>query len=174
MSFAAIILFLVTLQRFGELWIARRNTATMLAKGAKEVAPEHYPLIVAVHAAWLIGLWWFAALPGLAPNLAWLGVFVVLQLGRIWVLATLGERWTTRIIVLPKAPLIVAGPFRYLSHPNYVIVAGEIAVLPICFGLYAFAMLFTALNAFVLAIRIHAESAALRDATQDLVDAGAN
>ena len=171
MSLAAVVLALVTLQRLIELMIARRNTSALLAQGAREVAPEHYPIIVAVHAAWLAGLWWLAGIPGLVPGLGWLIAFIVLQLGRVWVLATLGPRWTTRIIVLPGAPLVTGGPYRFLSHPNYAVVAGEIAVLPIAFGLYAFAIVFTLLNAAILLVRIRAESAALEASTKEPRDA---
>ena len=171
MTLAVLVMTLVTLQRLAELVIARQNTAALLAKGAYEVAPGHYPLIVAVHTAWLIALWWLAALPGLAPHFGWLIIFVLLQLGRVWVLATLGSRWTTRIIVLPGAPLVTSGPFRFLSHPNYAIVASEIAVLPIAFGLYDVAVIFTLLNAFALAVRIRAEAPALKIAVKEPRDA---
>jgi methyltransferase len=153
------ILILVTLQRIGELALASRNTRRLLARGAVEVAPGHYPAIVGLHAAWLLGLWVLA--PVREANLALLAVFCLLQAGRIWVLATLGERWTTRIIVLPGAPLSSAGPYRFLSHPNYWIVAGEILVLPLVFDLIAFALVFTALNAVALWVRIRAEDRAL-------------
>jgi methyltransferase len=159
MSLAVIILAFVTLQRLAELAIAQRNTTHLLARGAYEVAPEHYPLIVAVHTAWLAGLWWLA--PGLTPDAGWLVVFFALQFGRVWVLATLGARWTTRIIVLPGAPLITTGPYRFVSHPNYAVVVGEIAALPLAFGLPGFAILFSVLNAAVLVIRIRAENQAL-------------
>jgi methyltransferase len=89
-------------------------------------------------------------------------VFAVLQGLRLWVLVTLGERWTTRIIVLPGAPLINTGPYRFVSHPNYLVVIGEIAVLPLAFGLVWYAAAFSVLNAAVLAIRIGAENRALR------------
>ncbi|GLR47605.1 isoprenylcysteine carboxyl methyltransferase family protein [Sphingomonas astaxanthinifaciens] len=154
------ILFFVLLQRLSELVLARANTARLLAMGAKEYAPGHYPLIVAVHAGWLATLFWLA--PG--QPIAWplLGLFVLLQLGRLWVLRTLGPRWTTRIIVLPNAPLVTGGPFRFVSHPNYLVVIGEIAVLPLVFGLWQVALIFSLLNAAVLFIRIRAEERALR------------
>jgi methyltransferase len=154
-----VILALVTLQRIGELWLSNRNTRRLLAHGAREFAPGHYPLIVAVHVLWLAALWWLA--PGRPLEVFWLGVFVLLQLGRGWVIATLGERWTTRIIVLPGAPLVRSGPYRLLSHPNYVVVAGEIAVLPMAFGLWHVSLLFSILNAAVLAVRIREENRAL-------------
>lgn len=156
---AIAILAFVTLQRLAELALARSNTRRLLAAGAHEAAPGHYPLIVAVHAGWLAALWWLA--PGQTIHLPLLSLFAVLQLGRVWVIRTLGPRWTTRIVVLPGAPLVSGGPFRFLSHPNYLIVIGEIAVLPLVFGLWQLALLFTLLNAAVLAIRIRAENAAL-------------
>ena len=159
MSLALVILLLVTVQRLGELVLARRNTALMMARGAVEVAPGHYPLVVGLHAAWLAGLWWFGLERDV--NLAWLAVFAVLQLLRVWVLVTLGPRWTTRIIVLPGAPLVHAGPYRFLSHPNYYVVVGEIMVLPLVFGLVWYGVAFTVLNAAVLTIRITAENRAL-------------
>jgi methyltransferase len=165
-TLAILVLALVTLQRLTELVIARRNTAALLAKGAYEVAPEHYPFIVAVHSLWLAGLWWLA--PEQPVSIFWLTIFCVLQAGRVWVLVTLGPRWTTRIIILPGAPLVADGPYRFLSHPNYLIVAGEIAVLPLAFDLYTFALIFSLFNALVLWVRIRAESKAL-----DAVVAGA-
>lgn len=155
------ILGFVTLQRSGELALARQNTAALLALGAREVAPGHYPLIVAVHAGWLACLWWLA--PGRAIEWPLIGLFVLLQLARVWVIRTLGPRWTTRIIVLPGAPRIDTGPFRYLSHPNYMVVMAELVLLPLAFGLPGIAMLFFALNAVVLAIRITAENKALKE-----------
>ena len=162
---AALVLALVTLQRLGELLLARRNTRRLLARGAHEVGAGHYPLIVALHAAWLGSLWllaWNAPL-----DLSWLGVYLVLQGLRVWVMATLGARWTTRILVPPDAPPVRTGPYRFLAHPNYVVVAGEIAVLPLVFGLVWHAVLFTALNAVVLSIRIRAETAAWRRVSAD-------
>jgi len=160
MTPAAIILALVTAQRLGELWLARRNTHRLLARGGHEYAAGHYPLIVFLHAAWLAGLWLLARDAPLA--LPWLAVFLALQGLRIWIIATLGERWTTRIIVLPGEPLVRSGPFRFMAHPNYAVVAAEIAVLPLVFGLGWYALVFSLLNAAILTIRIRAENAALR------------
>ena len=161
-----LLLGLVTLQRLAELVLARRNTARLLAQGAYEVGARHYPLIVALHAAWLTGLWFIvlARAPTLIAGVdwVWFGLFVILQLGRAWVIATLGPRWTTRIIVLPGAPLVTSGPFRFVSHPNYWVVAGEIATLPLAFGLPWYALTFSGLNACVMWLRIKAEDAALR------------
>jgi methyltransferase len=154
-----VILALVTLQRLGELWLSNRNTRRLLAHGAREHAPDHYPLIVALHATWLAALWWLA--PPRPVDGFWFALFVLTELARIWVLATLGGRWTTRIIVLPDAPLIRRGPYRFVNHPNYVVVIGEIAVLPLVFGLWEVAVIFSLLNAVVLIIRIRAENQAL-------------
>ena len=159
MTLAIIVLALVTLQRLAELWIAKRNTAWLLERGAREAAPEHYPLIVALHAAWLIGLWLLAY--DREPVLPLLAIFLLLQAARVWVLMTLGRRWTTRIIVLPDAPLIKEGPFRFVSHPNYCVVVAEILILPLAFGLVWYAIAFSILNALVLTVRIRAENEAL-------------
>jgi len=157
---AVAILGFVTLQRLAELQLAERNSKRLLADGAKEHAAGHYEFLVAIHMAWLAALWWWA--PGRPVNLALLLVFAALQVGRIWVIAALGRRWTTRIIVLPEAPLVRAGPYRYLSHPNYLVVTGEIAVLPLVFGLWQIALVFTILNLAILAVRIPQENKALR------------
>ncbi|HEX6603597.1 MAG TPA: isoprenylcysteine carboxylmethyltransferase family protein [Sphingomicrobium sp.] len=149
----------MTLQRLGELWLSNRNTRRLLARGAREHAPGHYPLIVAVHVLWLAALWWLAPTRPVAGF--WVALFVLLELMRLWVLLTLGRRWTTRIVVLPGEPLEHRGPYRFVDHPNYLVVAAEIAVLPLVFGLWQVAVLFSLLNAAVLAIRIAAENRAL-------------
>jgi methyltransferase len=161
---AIILLTCVTAERLAELRLARRNTASLMAGGAHEVAPGHYRLIVLLHALWLAGLWllgWARPL-----NQIWLVVFLVLQGLRVWVLTTLGRRWTTRIVVLPGAPLVTTGPYRFISHPNYLVVIGEIATLPLCLGLSWYAAVFSAANLAVLAIRVRAENASL-DEMQD-------
>ncbi len=153
------IMAFVTLQRLSELVIARRNTARLMAAGAREYGASHYPVMVGMHTAWLIALWFSVG----DRTISWplLLVFAVLQGMRIWVLATLGPRWTTRIIVLPGASLVARGPFRFLRHPNYAVVTAEIAVLPLTFGLVGIAALFTVLNAAMLYVRIGAENRAL-------------
>ena len=159
MTPAVLLLTLVTIERLGELWIARRHTIALLARGAHEVAPGHYPAIVLLHAFWLSGLW---VIGSAAPiDSGWLAIFLALQIVRFWVMITLGKRWTTRIIVLPHAPLITTGPYRFLSHPNYLVVIGEIAVLPLCLQLPWYALAFSVANIAVLAIRIRAEHEAL-------------
>ena len=166
MIYSIAVLSFVTMERVAELFLARRNTARLLARGAKEYAPSHYPLIVALHAAWLAGLWWLAWDRQMQP--AWLAAFALLQTLRVWVLVTLGERWTTRIIILSGAPLVRTGPYRFLNHPNYVVVVGEIATLPLAFDLPLYALVFSLLNGVVLWNRIFAENTALRRAP-DLV-----
>ena len=97
----------------------------------------------------------------------WVAVFAILQVLRLWTLSTLGRRWTTRIIVMPGETFVSAGPCPFLRHPNYVVVAGEIAVLPLCVGMPLYALLFSIANAAVLTIRIRAENAALARSPPD-------
>jgi methyltransferase len=163
-SVAAIVLALVTLQRLGELVLARANTAKLLARGGIEIAAGHYPMVVAMHAAWLISLWVWGRDQAVDPFA--LAAFVILQGLRVWVIATLGQRWTTRIVVLPGQPLVASGPYRYLSHPNYVVVAAEIAMLPLALHLPLLALIFTILNAVMMLIRIRAETRALTASRQ--------
>ena len=159
MTSAEFILALVTLQRAAELVVSSRNTSQLRARGAFEVAPRHYPFVVAVHAAWLISLWIFGHDQPL--NAVALLLYIALQGLRLWVMWTLGARWTTRIVILPGEPLVAGGPYRFLPHPNYAVVAGEIAILPLVLGLPWLAALFSVLNAAVLFIRIRAENRAL-------------
>jgi methyltransferase len=159
---SAVVLAAVTLQRLAELAYSHRNETRLRAQGAVEHGAGHYPAMVAIHASWLIALWWFAS--ALRPNHWFLLVFLVLQSLRVWVLATLGPRWTTRIMVLPTAPLVARGPYRFLPHPNYAVVTAEIFVLPMAYGLVGLALLFSCLNAAILWVRIREEDKALRRA----------
>jgi methyltransferase len=162
MIVSVLILGLVTVQRLSELVVARRNTHALLANGGVERGASHYPLMVALHATWLAGLWWLGW--DRPANLAWVGVYAVLEILRLWVLLSIGRRWTTRIIVVPGETLVRKGPYRFIPHPNYAVVAAEIAVLPLVFGLVEFAVVFSLLNAAMLWLRIRAEGAALIDA----------
>ena len=162
-TLAILILGYVTLQRLGELLIARANTTRLLAEGAVEVAPKHYGLIVAVHAAWLVTLW--LTVGDRSILVLPLVLFAAVQALRFWTLFSIGRRWTTRIIVKPGERLVTKGPYRWLAHPNYTVVVLEIALLPMVFGLWWVALLFSLLNAAVLAIRIPAEARALREMT---------
>ena len=159
MNWPIVILTLVTLQRLGELVLAKRNTAQLLAAGGYEVGAAHYPIIVAFHTIWILGLWWLA--PWQAVNWLLIGVFAILQTLRIWVISTLGARWTTRIIRVPNETLVVGGPFRFMNHPNYAVVILEIFILPLAFGLTGFALISGLINICILAWRIHVEKTVL-------------
>ena len=156
----ATLLFLgfIIVQRLSELVIAKRNTAKLLAKGAYEVGAAHYPVMVAMHSAWIACLVIFGFLE--AVSYGWLALFAVLQVLRVWILGSLGSRWTTRIIILEE-PLVVRGPFKYLSHPNYMLVVAEIIVAPMVLGLGWVALVFTVMNAAMLWVRIGIEHKAL-------------
>ena len=158
-GWGAALLGFVTLQRIAELWWARQNERRLLAAGGVEYDRSHFPFIVLLHATWLIGMWALAYNRPLEP--LFFVIVVVLQIGRFWVLATLGRRWTIRIIVVPGEKLVARGPYRWLRHPNYAVVTGEIAAVPLALGLPLYAIAFSILNAAVLAIRIPAENAML-------------
>ncbi|MEQ8228628.1 MAG: isoprenylcysteine carboxylmethyltransferase family protein [Rhodospirillales bacterium] len=155
-----IVLALVALSRLVELIHARRNTARLLDQGGIEHGRAHYPLIVALHAGWLAVLAVIIP-PDTPPDRVWLSAFIALQAARVWVIVSLGPYWTTRVISLPGAPLIRRGPYRFLRHPNYLVVVGEIAVLPLAFGAWETALVFSALNGLILMHRIRVEQAAL-------------
>lgn len=169
MTLAIIVLTLVTGQRLAELLLSKRNTARLLARGGVEKAAGHYPFIVIMHAAWLAMLWFFVSTAQI--NGWWLGLFVVLQVLRIWVITSLGERWTTRIIIVPGEARVRRGPYRYLAHPNYVIVATEIIALPMALGHLWIALVFTVLNTAILWVRIRAETAALEASASATISA---
>jgi methyltransferase len=160
MNWPLIIVALVALERLAELLYANRNTRALLREGAHEIGHAHYPVIVLLHLSWLIAVYALAD-KSAAPAWFWIAIFLLLQAARYWVLATLGRYWTTRIIAVPNAPLVTRGPFRFLRHPNYAVVIGEIAVLPLAFGEYAAAIVFSLLNAALLWSRIRIETAAL-------------
>jgi methyltransferase len=167
MTAAALLLGAVTLQRLAELVLARRNTTKLLTRGAQELGAVHYPLIVALHGAWLGSLWVFGYAQPI--NMLALACYLLLEVLRGWVMWTLGARWTTRILVVPGEPLVARGPYRYFRHPNYAVVAGEIALLPLTLGLPSLAVIFTALNAAVLTLRIRTENRALPGASASAV-----
>jgi methyltransferase len=160
MNWPLVIVGLVALERLTELVHARRNTAALLREGAREIGRAQYPLIVLLHAAWLIAVY-LAAAPDAPPVWPWIAAFLLLQIARYWIIATLGRYWTTRVIAVPHAPLMTHGPYRFLRHPNYAVVIAEIAILPLAFREYAVAIVFSLLNAALLAWRIHIENAAL-------------
>lgn len=139
--------------------LSNHNTKRLLDRGAWEAAPGHYPFLVMLHASWLGGLWWLA--PGRSIDVELLLAYLAVQPLRIWILATLGRRWTTRIIILPNSPLVIRGPYAVISHPNYLVVVAEIALLPMAFHLGWYALIFSALNAVIMLVRISAENIAL-------------
>ena len=159
-----ILLTFLTLQRLGELVIANVNTKKLLATGAKEIGADHYKYMVLLHGSWLIALWVFGQYNEVSRF--WLVLFIALQLGRLWVLGTLKSRWTTRIIIVPDAPLVTGGPFLFFKHPNYLVVIGEIAVVPLALGLWWLALIYTILNALMLWVRIGVENEGLSTTNQ--------
>jgi len=153
-------LVLIALQRLAELAWTALNTARLRRLGAVEADAGGYPLFVLLHAGWLAGL--TLAVPAATlPSWPLLALFVMLQLGRLWVILSLGRWWTTRILTLPGAPLVQTGPFRWVRHPNYVLVMAEFAILPLAFGAIALAAIFSALNLMLIARRIRIEDHAL-------------
>ena len=159
MTWAVVLLLFVTLQRGAELVQARANERRLRARGAVEVGAAHYPVMVALHAAWLASLWIVARDGPVQP--AWTALYLVLQLGRAWVLLTLGRRWSTRVFVVPGETLVARGPYRFVSHPNYVVVACEIFVLPLALSRPGLALLFGLANLVMLWWRIRVEGRAL-------------
>ncbi len=154
----------LAVQRLAELGFAQWNTLRLRAEGGVEFGAAHYPLMVALHAFWLLGLWLLGHANAVDPR--WLAVFILLQAGRVWVIASLGRRWTTRVIVLPGSAPIARGPYRWLRHPNYLIVVLEIAVVPLALGLPVIALVFTLANLALLYYRIQVENRALAWAAQ--------
>jgi methyltransferase len=151
---------LVLLQRVVELVLARRNTVQLRRLGAVEADAEGYPFFVLLHAGWLVSLALFVPASA-TPVWPLLGLFALLQLGRLWVISSLGRYWTTRIVTLPNAPLVQAGPFRWFRHPNYLLVIAEIAVLPLAFGAVPIAVSFSAVNLILIIRRIRIEESVL-------------
>lgn len=157
----AIVCFVI-LQRIAELFYSKANTKQLLAEGAVEYGQSHYKYLVGMHAAWLLSL--SVGVIFFEPAISWplLIFFMLLQGVRIWIIYTLGRFWTTRIIAPVERPLIRGGLYRFFDHPNYLIVALEIVVLPLCFGFVWLALIFTILNGVMLVIRIGVENASFR------------
>jgi len=151
----------LVVQRVAELAYAQANTRRLLARGAQEIGAGHYPLFVLLHSSWLIAM---AVLTAPSPPVPWLllAAFVLVQAARVWVIATLGPYWTTRIITVPGAPLVARGPFRFVRHPNYLVVAIEIPLVPLILGLHWVALIFGAANLALLVYRIRVEDGALQ------------
>lgn len=160
-----LLLGLVAVERLAELITARRHTAWSVARGGREYGRGHYPAMVALHTALLVGCAvepWLAGRP-FVPVLGWsaLAVVVAAQGLRWWCIATLGPRWNTRVLVVPGLPLVEAGPYRLLRHPNYVAVVAEGIALPLVHTAWLTALGFTVLNLLLLRVRISCEDTAL-------------
>ncbi|MBA2173925.1 hypothetical protein H0266_03330 [Halobacillus locisalis] len=158
-------IFLV-IQRLSELAIASSNKKWMLARGGKETGEGHYFLFILLHSLFFVSI---AAEYFWTPfQLTWsfwvaLVAFILLQVMRIWCIATLGRRWNTRIIILPDEEPIQKGIYRFMSHPNYVIVFFELLVIPVLFHAYLTAVIFPILHVLVLTVRVPAEERALKE-----------
>jgi methyltransferase len=154
------LLLVVAAQRLAELAWSRHNESRLLALGAVESAAHQHGWFVALHAGWLASM--AAASDWEAPlNPYWLAVYFVLQAMRVWILYSLGYRWTTRILAVPGLPLVRKGPYRLLAHPNYVLVAWELVALPLALGLWLVALVASLANLPLTCWRISAEERAL-------------
>lgn len=156
---AAVLLALLTVQRSSELLVSARNTKALIRSGASERARDQYPFMIALHATWLVSLWLLAW--SREVGLWWIPLLALLQVGRFWTMRTLGSRWTTRIIIPRDAAPLVSGPYRFVRHPNYLIVAVELPCISLALGLAWHAALFGALNLAMLSWRIRAEDRGL-------------
>jgi len=160
-----LLIAIVAIERLWELGVSSRHLRALTARGAIEVGAGHYPWMVILHAAFLVSCLaevWVLNRPWL-PSVAVLAVVilgVVLAL-RWWTLATLGERWTTRVLVVPGEELVSTGPYRWLRHPNYLVVVMEIAAIPMIHGAWLTASVFSIANLFLLRERIRVEEGAL-------------
>lgn len=163
--FYYVFIFFVGLERLVELMVARRNAAWSVARGGREFGRSHYPVMVSMHALLLIScIVEVAALH--RPFIPWLGWPMVAVVGLSTVVrwrcvATLGKHWNPRLIVIPGAPLVTRGMYRWVRHPNYTAVAAEVAALPLVHSAYLTALVFSIANAAVLKVRIGAENTAL-------------
>lgn len=156
----------ISVQRLLELVLARRNERKAWARGAVERGRGHYPFIVGLHSLWILSTLVEGLARGPEPPSFWplaLVLFLLVQPLRYWAIFSLGPYWNTKILVVPGARPVARGPYRYVSHPNYVVVVVEILAFPLIFGAWATALVFTVLNAVVLYVRIRAENRALRE-----------
>lgn len=156
----------IAVQRLLELVLARRNERKARARGAVERGEGHYPLIVGLHSLWLVSTLVEGLVRGPEAPFFWpvaLALFLLVQPLRYWAIFSLGPYWNTKILVVPGAKVVAGGPYRYVSHPNYVVVVVEILTFPLIFGAWWTALVFTALNAAVLYVRIREENRALRE-----------
>lgn len=169
MNASALLILAVVLvagQRLFELRLSRRNEKRLRARGAIERGRGHYPFMVAVHVLWLVSTLVEGLLRGPALPVYWpvpLALFLLVQPLRYWAVFSLGDNWNTKVLVVPGAKPVRSGPYRYLDHPNYVVVVVEILTFPLIFGAWLTALVFTVLNASVLRVRIKEENRALRE-----------
>lgn len=155
----------ILVQRLVELVLAKSNEQWMKKQGAEEFGKSHYPWIVALHVLFLICFLIEKLVfnKGLSPYWPWiLPIFFLSQAARLWVIASLGRYWNTKILVLPDAEVIRKGPYRFLKHPNYAVVSLELFIIPLLFNAFISALLFSLLNAAILAVRIAEEEKALK------------
>lgn len=164
---AIVLLVLLIVQRLAELVHAKRNARLAFARGGREYGASHYPLIVALHVAWFIAWLTEHVLRGGEILQPWWPIAVVIvlaQITRYWTISTLGQAWNTRIIIVPGMERVTKGPFRWLSHPNYVVVLVEFFFIALLVGAYTTAIVATAVNYLILTrIRIPAEERALQE-----------
>ncbi|HUZ71661.1 MAG TPA: isoprenylcysteine carboxylmethyltransferase family protein [Stellaceae bacterium] len=160
MSAVAVAVGLVAAQRLGELALSARNVRALRHRGAVEAGRRQYPLIVVLHVAWLAAL--VLLVPAATrPDIFIIGLYVALQPIRIWSIISLGPYWTTRVLTVPDTPLVRRGPYRLLRHPIYAVVVAEIALLPLAFGAWRIAVIFSLANLGLLGWRIAVEDRAL-------------
>ncbi|KOU10782.1 membrane protein [Streptomyces sp. NRRL F-4711] len=168
MPWYVILLLAVAAERVAELVVARRNAAWTLARAGVEHGRGHYPVMVALHTGLLVCCLLEPLLADrpFLPALGWpaLALALLAQALRWWCIATLGPYWNTRVIVVPGARLVGAGPYRFLRHPNYVAVVVEVATLPLVHSAWLTATVFTAANAMLLTVRLRCENTALAQA----------
>jgi methyltransferase len=160
-----VLVALVALERLAELVVSTRNAAWSFERGGRESGRGHYPVMVALHSGFLVAMLveaWVRR-PDVPPALAWtmLALVVASQALRWWCIATLGRRWNTRVIIVPGLPPVTSGPYRFLSHPNYVAVVVEGIALPLVHTAWVTALVFTVLNVVLLRVRVRAEVAAM-------------
>jgi methyltransferase len=170
-----VLVALVAVERLAELVVSTRNAAWSFGRGGRESGRGHYPVMVALHSGFLVAMLveaWVRR-PDVPPALAWtmLALVVGSQALRWWCIATLGRRWNTRVIIVPGLPPVSSGPYRFLSHPNYVAVVVEGIALPLVHAAWITALVFTVANAALLAVRIRVENAALRTLPGRFADA---
>ena len=154
----------VILLRIAELYVARRNEKWMVQNGAVEYGKKHYPFIIALHSLFFVSLiieYSMQQTPSF--SLIFLLIYLLLIAFKVWIIASLGKFWNTKIFRIQNYPLINKGPYKYIKHPNYIIVIAEIALIPLIFQLYYTALIFTLLNAIMLSVRIKEENLALRN-----------